>query len=384
MHLSRPPARAGLLAAAAALIAVLVAAPSAGAATFSGGPFKLDFKTLANAKKLKVATSGADPKTKTGGTFELGTGTLTMVAQASGNIGVGTTTSSLTFTLGKKKAKLTSFTEKLTSGKGQLNAVVNGKGKAVTLFDQASQGKIKPAADFTTLAMSTSNMQLTKSGASALNKALGLKGKKALKAKQKVGTAGFTADRSLTVVGGQSQTVYDQKFVSDLRACNIELSAVAPATAIPKDSSAPEGGVNLPINPTQGGTLTASSLIGSVLHEGGTRLDRPAPGQPGNTTGKAEYHSPLTNFQFGFGPPQHSLTAFVVNANNALPIGTVTGTLAANLTDTGGTVSLSGGSLNLSEAASGTLSQPNPPLGADCQIPPGSKIGAVAMTANVE
>ena len=375
---------------AAALIAVLVAAPGASAASFDGGPFKLDFKTLAKSHKLKVTTTGASPKTSTGGTFELGTGTLTMVAQSSGNLGVGTSTTSLTLALGKKKAVLTQMTEKLTSGKGQLNAVVNGKGKAVTLFDQASQGKIKPAADFTTLAMSSSNMQLTKSGAAALNKALGItkpkRGQKdkRLKAKQKVGTASFTADRSLTVTSGNSQTVYDEKFVNDLAACDISLSSVAPATAIPADSAAPKGGVNLPISATAGGTLTASTLIGSVLHEGGTRLDRPGPGQPGNTTGKAEYHSPLTNFQFGFGPPQHSLTAFVVNANNALPIGTVTGTLAANLTDTGGVVSLSGGSLNLSEAASGTLSSPNPPLGADCNIPPGSKIGAVAMTANVE
>jgi hypothetical protein len=74
----------------------------------------------------------------------------------------------------------------------------------------------------------------------------------------------------------------------------------------------------------------------------------------------------------------------VVNSNSALPIGTVTGTLAANLTDTGGTVSLTGGSLNLSDAASGTLSQPQPPLGADCNIPAGSVIGSVAMQASVE
>jgi hypothetical protein len=145
VQLRRPSARLGLLALAATLAAMLVAVPSAGAATFAGGPFKLDFKTLAKSHKLKVSTTGASSKTSTGGTFELGTGTLTMVAQSSGNIGVGAGTNSLTLTLGSKKAVLTKMTEKLTSGKGQLNAVVNGKGKAVTLFDQASQGKIKPA-----------------------------------------------------------------------------------------------------------------------------------------------------------------------------------------------------------------------------------------------
>ena len=381
--LSRTPARAGLLAVAVALIAVLVAAPGAGAATFSGGPFKIDFKTLANAKKLKVSTSGADPKTKTGGTFELGTGQLTMVDQASGNIGVGTSTSSITFTLGKKKAVLTSMTQKLTAGKGQLNAVINGRGKAVTLFDQASQGKIKPAADFATLTMSTSNMQLTKSGAAALNKAFGLTAPKRgqkdqrLKAKQKVGTAGFTADRSLTVIGGESRTVYDPKFVQDLRNCDIELGSVAPATAIPKDSSAPEGGVNLPINAANGGTLTASGLIGEVRHQGGTVLNRP-PGKP-----KPAYNSEITNFVFTLGNPPFALNAFIKNINNSTVIGTVTGDLNKNLTADAGAVTLSGGALVLSEQASGTLSSSAPPLGADCPIPPGSKIGAVTMTANV-
>jgi hypothetical protein len=113
-------------------------------------------------------------------------------------------------------------------------------------------------------------------------------------------------------------------------------------------------------------------------------LDRPGPGQPGNTTGKAAYNSPLTNFVFSFGGTSQTLTAFVVKANSALPIGTVTGALVAALTDTGGSVSLNGGSLNLSDAASGTLSQSAPPLGADCPIPAGSKIGAINMTAQVE
>ena len=389
MHVSTPRARVGLLVAAAALTAVLVAAPTAGAASIDGGTWKVDFKTLANSHKLTVSTTGANPKTKTGGTFPLGQGTVTLTDQPTGNIGVGAASSLISFKIGRKTFTISSITQKLTSGKGQITGVVNKKGSAVTLFDVASQGKAKPTADFTQLVMTTSNVQLTKAGAAAINKALGItkpkRGQKdkRLKAKQKVGNVGMTGDRSLTVVGGQSQTIYDQKFVQDLRACDIELSSVAPATAIPKDASAPEGGVTLPINPTQGGTLTAQTLIGNVLHEGGTRLARPAPGQPGNTTGKAAYDSPLNNLNFGFSPGSFTLTAFVVNSNSSLPIGTVTGTLAANLTDSGGTVSLSGGSLNLSDAAAGTLSQAMPPLGADCPIPAGSKIGSVAMTANV-
>ena len=369
---------------ATALIAVLAAAPTVSAATFDGGPFKLDFKTLAKSHKLKVSTTGASPKTSTGGTFELGTGTLTMVAQSSGNLGVGASANTLTLTLGKKKAVLSKMTEKLTSGKGQLNAVINGKGKAVTLFDQASQGKIKPAADFTTLSMSSSNMQLTKAGAAALNKALGItkpkRGQKdkRLKAKQKVGTASFTAERSLTISGGDSKTFYDTQFYDTLKSCDITLSAVAPATAIPQEEpSAPRGGANLPIS---GGTMNAVTKFGQVTHTGGTKLSRPGPGEPGNATGKAAYNSNLRDFTFDFGQ-QQVLSSFVENLNLRSPTGTVTGTITTTLADAGGTVSLTG-ELILSDTAAALLTSKDPPLGADCPIPPGSKIGAVVMSAN--
>lgn len=381
--------RLGLLAAATALIAVLVAAPGAGAATFEGGPWKVDFKTLTKAKKLKLTTTGASPKTSTGGTFELGTGQITNNEQASGNISVGTSTSLIQFTLGKKKVTLTSLTQKLTTGKGQVNAVINKKGSAVTLFDVASQGKIGPNSTFTELALTSSNMQLTKSGASALNKALGLTAPKRgqkdnrLKAKQKVGTVSFTAERSLTVLSGTSTSIYDKAFGDALKSCDITLSAVSPAAAIPADANNQYGGVNLPVNGANGGTLDAETLTGQVNHEGGTSLDRPGPGQPGNTTGKAEYHSPLVNFVFGFSPGSFTLTAFVTNSNNNLPIGSVTGSLDKNLTAEAGTVTLSNGALNLSDAAAGTLSQAAPPLGADCQIPAGSKIGSLNSTFNV-
>jgi hypothetical protein len=375
--------RLGLLAAATALIAVLVAAPGAGAATFEGGPWKFDFKTFTKAKKLKLTTTGASPKTSTGGTFELGTGQITNNEQASGNISVGSSTSVVQFALGKKKVTLTSITQKLTAGKGQINAVINKKGKAVTLFDVASQGKIGPNSTFTELRLTSSSVALTKSGASALNKAFGFKGTAVVKAKQKVGTVGFTGERSLTVLSGTSTTYYDKAFGDALKNCDITLSAVQPASAIAADANNPYGGVNLPVNGANGGTLDAETLTGQVNHEGGTSLDRPGPGQPGNSTGKAEYHSPLINFVFGFSPGAYSLTAFVTNSNNNLPIGTVTGTLEKNLTAEAGTVTLSNGALNLSDAASGTLSQNQPPLGADCPIPAGSKIGSLNSSINV-
>ena len=382
MHPRRPSARVGLLAVATALIAMFVATSSASAASFGGGTINI---TIAGLKGVSASTKGHTAKNTF--PFAENSGVVTMTKQASGSLNIGSSTTELRLKRGNKTLVLKSLVEKLTAGKGQLTAKVGGKGKAIAFFDQASTNRVNPSSDFTTLGMTKSNMTLTSAGAAALNKAFGLKkparGKsdQRYKAKAKAGSASFNALRSLTVVGGNTSTIYDQAFVQALRNCSIELSAVAPATAIPKDpASAPEGGASLPINAQNGGTLTASTLIGQVNHTGGTSLDRPA----GNSSGKAEYHSPLTNFTFGFGPPQNTLTAFVVNANNNLPIGTVTGTPVATLTDTGGSVSLQNGSLNLSDPASGTLSQKEPPLGADCPIPAGSKIGAINMTAQVE
>ncbi len=387
MHLRIPLARAGLLAAAAALIAMLVAAPGAGAATFAGGPFKIDFK----ASKLKVAMVGQDTATdtKTGGTFqfnETSAGSVTLNNQPSGTLTIGSGTTQITLThANKKKIVLKSLAEKLAAGKGQVTAKVGGKGGSIAFFDQATTNRLKPASDFTALSLETATLTLTAQGAAALNKAFGLKkpkkGKKdtRLKKKQKMGTSSFTAHRQLLISGGSSETRYDQAFYDQLKSCDITLNSVAPATAIPVDpNSAPRGGVSLPV---KDGLMNAVTLEGVVNHTGGTNLNRPAPGQPGNTTGKAAYNSDLTDFVFGFAA-ERLLTAFVVNLTARSPIGTVTGTLTTNLNDAGGTVQLAGGDLVLSDQAAALLSSKAERIGADCAIPPGSKIGAVSMTAN--
>ena len=388
MHSRRTSARLGLLVMAAALVAMLVATSSAGAASFSGGTVKLDFKGLKSAKQSNKGGTSAK------NTFPIGdnAGTATMNAQASGNLNIGSKSTAVTLTRGGKSIVLQSMVQKLKSGKGVLSAKIKGKGKLIDFFDQASSNRVKPNSAFSQLLMSSSKMTLTKAGAAALNKAFGLRGTAVYKAKAPAGTASFVANRSLTITGGDTRTVYDQAFVTELRKCNIELGSVDPATAIPKGGDAPEGGVILPINGQAGGTLNARTLSGQVNHLGGTRLDRPAPGQPGNDgpePRKAEYHSPLTNFVFGLqGGAVHSLTATIVNANNlSTNIGTVTGTPVATLTDGPGSVALSG-DLVLSEAAASTLATksgppPQPQVGADCPIPAGSKIGAITMDARV-
>jgi hypothetical protein len=359
---------------------MLVAVPSAGAAQFGGGTIKLDFKSL---KGTKVAVKGQSAKTSTGGTFRFSedAGTAPMSKQPSGNLNL-TSGVSVTLSRGKKKIELKSVVQKLKAGKGILSAKIGGKGKLVDFFDQASANRMVVDSNFTTLSMQSSKMTLTKAGAAALNKAFGLKGTSVLKAKAAVGTASFAADRRLTVTGGVSRTVYDPKFVQDLRACDINLAAVDPATPIAQDTNAaPEGGVNLPIT---GGSLTAKTLIGSVIHSGGTVLQRPE----GSPSGKSAYNSPLTNFEFGFAGNRQSLKALIVNLANSVDIGDVTGTPTANLTDGPGKVVLQG-ELVLSPQASGTLSSKSPPpgqgpqVGADCPIPAGSKIGAVSLEADV-
>jgi hypothetical protein len=376
--------RFGLLAAAAALIAMLVAVPSAGAASFAGGPVKLDFKPL----KLKVATTDTTSKTSTGGTFQFAeglAGTLTMTAQSSGSLKIGKTGSSITLTHGnKKKVVLKSLVEKLTAGKGQLTAKVNGTGSAIVFFDEATTNKIKIPAGFATVELQSSKMTLTTKGAAALNKAFGLKapakGKKdlRLKAKAAAGTVSFTAERALTIsgAGGESRLLYSQAFVERLESCGITLSAVAPAQAIPADASAPKGGVILPVS---GGALNAKSLLGVIQNAGGTVLDRPE----ANPQGKAKYNSELTNFVFNFGVTENVLTAFVKNIDNTSAVGSVSATFATNLTDAGGTLSLTNGSLNLSPVAALLLSGKDAPLGADCQIDAGTQIGSFTLNANV-
>jgi hypothetical protein len=379
VHAPTPRARFGLLVAAAALIAVFVAAPNAGAATFGGGSIKLDFKQL---KGVKITPKGHSVKTKTGATFPFSedAGSATMNAQASGNLNLGAT-SEVTITRGKKKIVLKSFVEKLKTGTGTLAAKVGGKGKLIDFFSQASANRIVVDNGFTTLSMQTANMSLTKTGAAALNKAFGLKGKSSLKNKAKLGTSSFTANRSLIVAGGASQTVYDTAFYDQLKSCDITLGSVPDATPIAEDpNAAPRGGVSLPIK--GGSTINAVTLFGKVDHSGGTVLTRPAPGQPGNSTGKAGYNSELNDFTFDFSEGQQILSSFVKNLNLRSPTGTVTGTLVPQLNEGGGTVSLSG-DLVLSDAAALLLSSKDPPIGADCPIPAGSKIGRVSMSANV-
>ena len=384
MHLRRPSARVGLLAAATALIAMFVATSTASAATFSGGSIKIDFKQL---KGVTVKTVGASKNTKTGGTFPFAdnAGNATLNKQASGNLNIGAGSTAVTLTRGKKKIQLKSFVQKLKSGNGTIAAKIGGKGKLIDFFAQASANRIVVDSGNTTLSMQTASMTLTKAGAAALNKAFGLKGKSSLKNKAKLGTSSFTADRSLTVTGGESRTIYDPAFVDQLRSCGIDLGAVAPATPIPADpSAAPRGGVVLPVNAANGGTLTAKTLVGSVNHVGGTVLNRDDPGTGTNQTTKPRYNSPLRDFVFGLqGSGAPTLSAFIVNINLSTGIGTIVGGApVANLTSDGGSVTLEG-DLQLSDAAAANLSQAAPPLGADCPIPPGSKIGRATMRADV-
>jgi hypothetical protein len=384
VHLRRPPARAGLLAAAAALIAMLVAVPNAGAATFAGGPFKIDFK----ASKLKVAMVGQDTTTdtKTGGTFnftEGSAGTVTMNNQPSGTLTIGGSTTQITLThANKKKIVLKSLVEKLAAGKGQLAAKVNGKGGSIAFFNEATTNRLKAASDFTRLTLETSTLTLTAQGAAALNKAFGLKKPKKgqkdrrLKNKQKMGTASFDAHRLLEFSGGQTTTAFDQGFYDQLKnECDITLAATGTAQPISPGAAAPRGGAILNVI---SGQMHAPTLSGTVQHDqGGTSLDRPE----GSSKGKA-YHTEVISYEYSRGPAQ---SAFLVRAYSTAVINTVAigalegGMVTADLSDTGGTVTISGGVLRLSEAAAGLLKQQT-----GCEIAANSPLAISSTTANVK
>jgi hypothetical protein len=371
VHVRTPRARIGLLAAATALIALVLAAP-AGAAQLNGGTIKVDLKQLTQ-KGVKVAFSGTASKTKTAGTFNLGFGNATLNNQSSGNVAFDG--GSIKLTVGKKNVTLKSLSEKLAAGKGQLSAKIGSK--RVAIVDQVSSGKVAPNAGFTGLHMTNSNAQLTKAAAAAINKGLGLKKNKQLKNKQKVGSTQFNAIRLLTVVSGTASTTYNTAFYDKLKNdCDDTLGSLAPATAIPFDASHPRGGVQLPVRP--GGTFRADNLQGSVVFDGGTTQDRPA----GGPHGKAEYHSTLTSITFSTQSNPPSLLATSSDLPGPpIPIGTVQGAaVTATLTDTGGTVSINNGSLVLAEFARNALG-----TFADCPVPADiNTIGITSTTANVQ
>src|SRR4051812_45069484 len=366
-------ARIGLLAAATALAALVVAAP-AGAAQFSGGTIKVDLKQLT--QKGVKASFPQGGKSKTVGTFTLGAGTATLNAQSSGS--VATEGGQIKLKVGSKTITLSGLTEKLAAGKGQLTAKVGGKGKTIAFFDQVSSGKVGANAGNTGLHMNKSDMQLTKAGAAALNKGLGLKKNKQLKNKLKVGSAQFNAIRLLTVTGGSSTTTYDTAFYDKLKNdCHDTLGSLAPAVAIPADASHPRGGVTLPVRP--GGTLRADNLQGSFAHDGGTTQDRPA---SESTSDMPEYHSTLTSITFS---TESSPPALLATSSDLpgppIPIGTVNGaTISSLLTESGGTVTITNGSLVLADFARQALG-----TFAHCNVPPNvNTIGVTSSSLNVQ
>ena len=370
MQVPRLTARRGLTCLAVALVASLFVVPTAGAATFDGGNFKIDLKTLAKSAGVKVTSTQATATSKTGATFDLGAGSSTMSANPTGNFAV---TGTVTLTKGKKKVTLDSIVEKLAAAKGTITAITKTGAKSSTLFDVQSQGKAKSDPGFVGITQTSSAVKLTKAGAKALNKAFGLSGKKQLKGGAKVGTASFSADRKLKVTGGSSKTIYDTGFVDTLTSCDVTLSTLAPATTIPTDpTSAPRGGVDLPII---GGTLNARTLVGEISHDGGTRLFR------GEGSPKGGAHtSDVSKFLFGFvAGATPTLTAFASDINNNLEIGKVVGgTPSLSLTEAGGTYSLNGGSLNLGPVAAAALG-----ANFNCTIADGTPIGKAVTTANV-
>jgi hypothetical protein len=156
------------------------------------------------------------------------------------------------------------------------------------------------------------------------------------------------------------------------------LSHEAPGTAIDRSDAAPRGGVTLPFQ--TGDKISAKTYGPLLLLLGGVSLDR-GPGNPQGT----EYHTKLT--RIGVNPLTLVINAFSSLTNSTIDIGNLLNpSFVASLTDTGGSITISG-TQALSTAAAGALTALSDPDGAGpkqgCQIPAGSNVGVMNGTIEV-
>jgi hypothetical protein len=356
---------------------MLVAAPMAGAVSYKGGP--ADFAGLRGGIKVNRATAPAKREGSRGFELPVTGGNATMNTAPSGTLTEG---GSVQLRLGSKRVTLSQFREIFAAGRVTISARVGNK--TVSLFEGTTPNKITVAGDFSSLSGKSINLTLTRKGAAALNKAFGLKkprrGRKDKRFKrgQRIGTKSFTAQRALTVVGGNSNTIYDTAFHDAMTGCGITLSAIGPATAIPPDpTSAPRGGVDLP---AVGGEINAVTRGGNYTHSGGTHLDDQDadPATPGNQPRSSD----LTNFVIDLTVNPPTLTANASDLGGApLQIATLEGgSYGFSLTDTGGSVTVTGATLRFTPFAQQALAS----LYGCTTIPAGASLGTLNSNLQVE
>jgi len=248
----------GRLAVALGLTASLaVAAPAVAATTVrvSGGTttLKLDGKTVRALKRAGITVSYNKPAKVKGGvvSFPVSGGTIDP-ATAKGTL---THKGGLTIKAGKKKAALKSIT--LNSAKGQFTAKV---GKSTVAFANVKGGKVTRDGFATEVA--GYNVTISKKGAAALNKALGVR---SVKSGTKLGTAGSEpVTREIALERGTTSIVLVPQVAGALGQLRAPIAATAPATF-----DAATGTLTYPIS---GGTLNAENFFGTIEHGGSVSI----------------------------------------------------------------------------------------------------------------
>ena len=350
------------------MLALLLAAPGAGAATFGEGTTSVKlspaFVKFLKQAKVKATASGGTAKTFN---FNISDGDASLQQNSVGSLDHSQTFISLK--KGTRKLDLNSIKVALAGTRGSLTGSPTGK-RPLAILALATAGKTGPDAEFTRLRGTGIPAKLTPAAAKALNAALKLSGKKAFKRNQPVGTVTINAIRQLRIdAGGSTTTRLSKEYVDPLTACGVTQTPTRGALYTAPDPANPEdrGSLTLPVTR---GELNATNLFGTVATEGGVQLSKE--GKPSQE---------VYDFQFIRSTTKQELVA----AASALSGGTLTiadlqgGTFTKQLDASGGTVSFSDVVIAFNTAAAGVLSQ-----NFDCNIPPGTPLGTVSGTATVK
>ena len=341
---------------AGALIVLALGAPNAGAAEFGAGTFTLN-PSAKFSKQVKFTPTAPATRSGRGVAMPIQSGTATMSQSNTGSLNLR---GGFRIRSGRRRATATSCVEALAASVARLRCRFGRR--TIAMFEQVTTGgKISPDPAFTGLTGTAIRVRLSRAGARFINRTLRPSRASAarVRARQAVGTAALDAVRFLTATGGTTTTAYNEEFYDKLQSCGIRLEAINPATANPAGPGAPRGSVDLPV---QSGTFNARFLqsratartaqagatdVATLNLGGGTRLVRDNP----------PYTSDLTNFVFDLSTTPPTLSAFASRFNQTLPIGTVENArFSMNLTDTSGSITLSGGRLKISDLAAQVLS----------------------------
>jgi hypothetical protein len=357
-----------IILAAVAAGALLVSAP----ATMAQAPTEVDVgggKTVIKLSKkaknrlkaagVKLVVSKGAKKAKGGFSVKITGGEMDPISAATADIEHRGT---ITAKLGRKKAKVSGLTLELGS-KDRITATAGSK--TITLANL--KGGSVARQGFTSTDVKGAKVALTKAGAKALNKGLGVKGVK----KGAFGTATVDAklDQALIdpAAGGTTTLTVDPNTAATFASENISITPIAPATA-------PTAGTI--VFPVIGGLVDVASLSGTgpltgqIQHSGGILFRDADP--PNNEL-------PLTDLFFELDSTPAISVIFGAGRVDAADIDAA----GAAKTVSGSSVQWNGSVAKTNAASTAVLNAPAP-TGFGMTLQPGTPIGTNATTLTLK